>query len=228
MSTRTRTRLVALLALYIDFIFVNATVGLASFLVGRGMGFLSGEGLAWAAELGVSATMVALGRALGLSAGKPLLRYAAAQAAPDNRTRLWANLLLGTLLVLDGLKQAVRWTRLDVVLPVFGVLETTPLKVALLIALGAFSIAAGCLILAFAPMARRAAAALLALEAISLALSWRVMPQGIALAQVARREAQGLPIRDGEIEFMQAVFPYMALASFAVLAGLLLLCRTRT
>jgi len=109
-ALRMRARLIFLLSLYIDFIFVAAVVGFASFLMGRAFGYVGGAGTPYIAELALSVTMVGLGRALGLSAGKPLLSYAANEATSGSGRRLWANLLLGTLLTLDGLKQMVRWT----------------------------------------------------------------------------------------------------------------------
>jgi len=93
--------------------------------------------------------------------------------------------------------------------------------------MGILSVMAGCLLLAFAPNSKRVAAASLLVSAISLALSWRVLPEGIERAQLARREFQNLPVREGEIELMQILFPYSSVAFFAVLLAVLYLCRMR-
>lgn len=60
--------------------------------------------------------------------------------------------------MLDGLKLVVRWSQLDVAVPVFGMVETTALKAVVLVAMGAVSVVAGEMLLAFRPMSRIAAA----------------------------------------------------------------------
>jgi hypothetical protein len=164
---------------------------------------------------------------LGLSLGEALLGHALEEADSERHRRLWPNLVLGTFLMLDGLKLMVRWSQLDVAVPVFGMVETTPLKVVVLIAMGLVSVVAGAMLLAFLPKSRLAAAGSLALSALSLALSWPVLDETIARVQVARREAQGLPIREGEIESMQAMLPFVSVAMLAVGIVLLLLSRER-
>jgi hypothetical protein len=143
------------------------------------------------------------------------------------RRRLWPNLLLGTLLILDGLKQAIRWTQLEATLPVFGLLEMTPLKVAASLSLGCLSAGAGLLLIAFAPAAKRFAAASIAGSTASLLLGWSALPEGIRQVTLARRAYQSRPVRDGEIEFLQIVTPYGAVALLVLLAALLYLCRAR-
>lgn len=207
-----RRNVIALLGLYVDFIFVGTIVALGSFFASRTFGHFAGTGMAWYAEIGVGVALTGLARALGLSVGKPLLAWAADQAEREAGLRLWPNLVLGTLLVLDGLKMMVRWSQLDATTPLFGLVETGPLKIVLLVATGAATVAAGSMLLAFAPRARLAAVAVLALLTASFATSWPVMDRAIALVVKARREAQGVPVREGEIEAMQA----MAAAMLAV------------
>ncbi len=121
----------------------------------------------------------------------------------------------------------IRWSQLDVAIPVFGMIDTTALKVIILIAMGIISFVAGAMVLAFMPRARLAAAGSLALSALSLAVSWPVLGEAIAQVQVARREAQGLPLREGEIEAMQSLLPAVSAGILAVAIILLLLCRER-
>ena len=205
-----RSKLISLLALYIDFIVVGTFMALGNYFVGRVMGYVSGTGLSWYGEIGAAFALTALARFLGLSMGQALLDYAIEEAEAGSPRRLWPNLILGTFLILDGLKTMVRWSQLDVALPVFGMIETTPLKIAALIGMGAISVVAGAMVLAFVPKARLAAAGSVALSTVSLVLSWPIIGEAIALAQTARREAQGLPLRQGELEAMQSMMPALS------------------
>ena len=222
-----RRTLVRLLALYIDFIVIGTFVALGNYAVGVATGYVPGIGNDWYVEIGVSAGLTALARMLGLSLGEALLDYALDEADSEQRRRLWPNLALGTFLMLDGLKLMVRWSQLDMAVPVFGMVETTAAKVVILVAMGLVAVVAGALLLAFNPGARLAASASLALAAISLAISWPVLREAIGRIQVARREAQGLPIREGEIEAMQAMLPVLSAGMLAICIVLLLLCRER-
>jgi hypothetical protein len=224
----TRRTLIRLLALYIDFIVIGTFVTLGNYAFGVAIGYIPGIGNSWYVEIGVSAGLTALARMLGLSLGEALLEYALDEADFERRGRLWPNLLLGTFLMLDGLKLMVRWSQLDVAVPVFGLVETTALKVIILVAMGLVSVVAGAMLLAFQPMSRLAAAGSLALSAFSLAMSWPVLEEAIERVQVARREAQGLPIREGEIESMQAMLPFLSVSMLAVGIVLLLLSRERS
>jgi hypothetical protein len=222
-----RRTLIRLLALYIDFIVIGTFVTLGNYAFGVAMGYIPDIGNNWYVEIGVSAGLTALARMLGLSLGEALLDYALDEADSERRGRLWPNLVLGTFLMLDGLKLMVRWSQLDIAVPVFGLVETTALKVVILVAMGVVSVVAGAMLLAFRPMARITAAGSLALSALSLAMGWSVLDEAIARVQVARREAQGLPISEGENESMQAMLPFLSVGMLAVCIVLLLLSRER-
>jgi hypothetical protein len=222
-----RRTLIRLLALYIDFIVIGTFVALCNYVAGLIAGYIPGIGNDWYVEIGVSAGLTALARMLGLSLGEALLDYALDEAGSETRRRLWPNLVLGTFLMLDGLKLMVRWSQLDVAVPVFGMIETTAIKMIVLIAMGAVSVVAGAMLLAFRPMSRIAAAGSLALSSLSLAISWPVLDEAIGRVQVARRQAQGIPIREGEIESIQAMLPFLSAGMFAVGIVLLLLSRER-
>jgi hypothetical protein len=222
-----RRTLVRLLTLYIDFIVIGTFVALGNYVAGIALGYVSGIGSDWYAEIGIAAALTALARALGLSMGEALLGHALDEIDSGAPRRLWPNLVLGTFLILDGLKMMIRWSQLDVVIPVFGMIDTTALKVIILIAMGIFSFVAGAMVLAFMPRARLAATGSLALSALSLAASWPVLGEAIAQVQVARREAQGLPLREGEIEAVQSLLPAVSAGILAVAIILLLLCRER-
>ncbi len=222
-----RRTLIRLLALYIDFIVIGTFVTLGNYAVGFAMGYVPGIGNAWYIEIGAAAGLTALARALGLSLGEALLEHALDEAQAGSPRRLWPNLVLGTFLMLDGLKLIVRWSQLDAVVPVFGLVETSVIKVVVLVAMGLLAVVAGAMLLSFTPGAKRLAAASLAVSALSLALSWPVMGEAIGRVQMARREAQGLPIREGEIEAMQAMLPLAAAGIIAIAIVLLLLCRQK-
>ncbi len=222
-----RRTLIRLLALYIDFIVIGTFVSLGNYVAGLALGYIPGVGQDWYAEIGVSAGLTALARALGLSMGQALLGYALDEVDSGSPRRLWPNLILGTFLMLDGLKMMVRWSLLYGAIPFFGMIETSPLKVVILIAMGLVSVVAGAMLLAFLHRARLAAAVSLGLSALSLAISWPVLREAIGRVHVARREAQGLPIREGEIESMQALLPFFSIGMLVVTEIVLLLCRER-
>lgn len=213
-----RRNILPLLAFYLDFIIAHAFVTLAGAGLARaGIALadyggvfapLAEPGKARLAGFGLAALLVLVFRRLNAAPGTWLVAVAGSWWGDPARPRLWPNLLLGTFFVLDGLKQAVRWSQLDAVLPVFGLLETGPLKIAVLLAMGALYIASGAMLLRLAPRARLAGLAALAASAVSLVMSLPVLPEGLARAQAARRAAQGLPMREGEIESLQAMLPW--------------------
>ena len=129
--------------------------------------------------------------------------------------------------MLDGLKLMVRWSQLDVAAPVFGMVETTAIKVIVLVAMGAVSVVAGAMLLAFAgePGLRRRPR--WPFPHYRSQQAGRCSDEAIAQVQVARREAQGLPLREGEIEAMQSLLPVVSAGMLAVTIILLLLCRER-
>lgn len=223
-----RRTLIRLLALYIDFIVIGTFVTFGNYAFGVAMGYIPGIGNNWYVEIGVSAGLTAIARIIGLSPGEALLDYALDEADSETRRRLWPNLVLGTFLMLDGLKLMVRWSQLDVAVPVFGMVETTALKVIVLVGMGAVSLIAGAMLLAFQLRSRIAAAGSLALSALSLVVSWPVLDEAIGRVQVARRQAQGIPIREGEIESMQAMLPFLSAGMLVVCIVLLLLSREQS
>ena len=80
-----RRTLIRLLALYIDFIVIGTFVTLGNYVAGIALGYVSGVGSDWYVEIGVSAALTALARALGLSMGEALLDYAMEKSTPARR-----------------------------------------------------------------------------------------------------------------------------------------------
>ena len=223
-----RRTLISLLALYIDFIVIGTFMALGNYFIGLALGYVAGVGLAWYGEIAAAAGLTALARLLGLSLGQALLDYALEEAEADSPRWLWPNLVVGTFLILDGLKMMVRWSQFDVAIPVFGMIETTPLKAVVLVAMGAVSFFAGAMVLAFVPKARLAAAGSIALSTVSLFASWPVLGEAIARVQAARREAQGLHLREGEIDAMQSLLPVISLGGLVVCDAFIWLSRERS
>ena len=223
-----RAKVLWLLSVYIDFIFVSAVVGVAVIAAGEAVEALVAPEFAFLVEWGVSLVLVALGRVLGVSLGKWLLSYARQEVEAGSAGRLWPNLALGTLLMLEGLKGMVRWTELGTTMPAFGLVETTALKIVLLLASGALNVLAGAMLVAFATGAKRVATLSIALIALSLALSWRILPEAVERTLLVRRALEGRPIREGEIEFMQMIVPPFTAAMLAVCLLLVYLSRERT
>ncbi|MDX6804658.1 hypothetical protein [Terrihabitans rhizophilus] len=207
----------ACLPIYLDFLLVWTVVHLCSYFMGLGT---EGYGIT-----AVSALVALAQSKLELSPGVQLLEPAQVESAEGRRT--WPNLLLGTLLILEGTKNLVRWTELEAVLPVYGLVDTSPLKILLLLAIGSLSIAAGILLLRFTRLGLALAAAMIVVDLGSIIVGWPLFSDAIAKVTIARRELQGLPVRPGEIEFMQTVMPAWLLVALALFMVLLTFARVR-
>ncbi len=79
-----------------------------------------------------------------------MLARAIREDETGSTARQWPNLVLGTLGVLSGLKEFVRWTLPGDGLPFLFMVEETPLKLAALTVNGALYIFGGVLLLRFA------------------------------------------------------------------------------
>lgn len=134
----------------------------------------------------------------------------------------WLTILLGVLLILEGTKHLVRWTQMLVPQPVFGAFPDDIVLVIIHVALGISSILAGYWFLKLNLKGFYLAVSVAVINIISDTLSWNLWDPVVEKMVFARRELQGIPIRDGEVEFMQALFPegMILMASFAVIAML--------
>lgn len=141
--------------------------------------------------------------ALGISWTSTGLSVDAALA----RRETWWTIAAGVLLVLEGSKNLVRWTEGLTPPPLFGVgLEPGPSFLAISL-VGALNVAAGLLVLRMRPIGALIAILGSAAELASFALGGEALASWIVRRTLERRELQGLPVREGEIEFMQAVLP---------------------
>ena len=190
-----------LLALYIDFLFANVACFLLAYLLGAENWF-SGYGVYIPALL-----MAALAKTAPMfSIGKRFLsidQNGLVDSAIYDRESVWL-MILATLLTLDGTKQLVRWAQLSG-WPILGIQPTGIYEMCIYILLGAVSITAGYLLFKLDWRGFSLTLAYLVFGVANLMVSWPLMNKIIADRTVERRAIQGLPVRPGEIEFMQTV-----------------------
>ena len=200
-----------LLAVYIDFLFFTALWEPIAWVVRS-----QGIELRWAAGLVAFAALDwVVVRFLGTSPGSWALGIVRDTEGPSVehtlRTReAWWTMLLGTLLVLEGSKNLVRWTQGLPPLPIFTSGPDELAFVAISV-LGIANMAAGLLALRCRPIGPLIALGGSALAALAYAVSWPRIDSWIARRVEVRRALQGREVRADEIELMQAMFPKMVI-----------------
>lgn len=135
----------------------------------------------------------------------------------------WLTMLLGVLFILEGTKQLVRWTQMFVPMPFFGLVPGDSAQVLIHIVLGVSSVLAGYWFLKLNIKGLYLGVSLALVSIVSDVLSWNLWDPAVAQMVIARRELQGRPVREGEIEFMQSLSPEAMLvaAGLAIIAMLL-------
>jgi len=143
---------------------------------------------------------------------------------PDIRSReSWLTMLLGVLFLLSGTKLLVRWTQIDAVWPYFGLVPEPAPHIAISVVFGVVTVAAGAMILKLMRAGQLLGIGVSAVHIVSAILSWPLW-DGLVEKQVhARRALQGVPVRDGEVAFMQALFPEALIALSVFFIVLLLI-----
>jgi hypothetical protein len=142
------------------------------------------------------------------------------QVDPDiNKRENWLTILLGVLFILEGTKQLVRWIDQPVHWPIFGMVPDQNIQIILSILGGLLFLVAGYLFLKLKPAGILLGLVLVIGIIVSSIISWSLWDETVAKMVIARRELQGLPVRDGEIEFMQTLMPEGIVAA-AVIIGL--------
>ncbi len=91
--------------------------------------------------------------------------------------------------------------------PVFGFFPDDLTQIIIHAVLGGASILAGYWFLKLNIKGFYLAISVAIVNIVSDALSWNLWDPVVEEMVLARRELQGLPVRDGEIEFMQSLFP---------------------
>lgn len=156
------------------------------------------------------------------------INLASGAVEPDTFQReSWLTILIGVLLILEGTKQSVRWTQINVPIPAFGFFPDEFTQIAIHVAFGISTIVAGYWFLRLEIWGMYLGILLCFLSMISDALSWKLWDPVVANIVTARKEFQGRPVRDGEIEFMQQVMPEGMLIAAALLIVAMLLTYKR-
>ncbi len=119
----------------------------------------------------------------------------------------WLSILLGVLLILEGTKQIVRWTQMFVSQPAFGFFPDEATQILIHLAFGVLSILAGYWFLKLDIRGFIAGIGVAVINLISYALSWKLWDPVVEQMVLKRKEIQGVPVRDGEIEMMQSLLP---------------------
>ena len=194
-----------LLALYLDYLVFSAVFQPVAWAL-RSMApadnwllslavFLGLRGVAWALKL------VTPGQwALGIHGGQ----VATVEPRILERERWWTA-TAGTLLVLEGSKNVVRWTQGLPVEPLLGLASPEWIATVAITILGGLNVAAGLLVLRTRSAGAAIGIGVLGAEVLAAMIHREAFQQWAGQAVVARRALQGLPVREGEVEMMQSL-----------------------
>jgi hypothetical protein len=123
----------------------------------------------------------------------------------------WWTAAAGTLLVLEGSKNLVRWTQGMPVEPLLGLSAPAWMAITAITIFGGLNLAAGLLVLRTRLIGAVIGIGVLGVEALAAIIHRDDFREWAGQAVEARRALQGLPLREGEVEMMQAmtatVFP---------------------
>ncbi|MEH6347120.1 MAG: hypothetical protein V7785_18635 [Bermanella sp.] len=203
-----------LLAWYIDFLFFMTLWGLLTY-------FLSLENSLpiWAPYLTFLVVRTVATKFVGsigysfLSIDKDSLSVNQDIFSKEN----WLTILLGVVLLLEGTKQLVRWTQMFVSQPAFGFFPDESTQVLIHLVFGVLSILAGYWFLKLDIRGFMVGMGVASMNLISDGLSWKLWDPIVEKMIVSRREVEGLPVREGEIEMMQSFMPE-GLVVFAIVS----------
>lgn len=139
----------------------------------------------------------------------------------------WLTILIGVLCVLEGSKQLVRWAMWTPPLPIFGLPTNQGSFATYSIVLGGMLIYTGYTFLRLKQVGFWLGLCIAASTAASAVMSWN---QWDSIAQemvIRRRTFQGLPVRVGEVEFMQSILPEALVASLLLSVVAMIFARKR-
>ncbi|MFW2438666.1 MAG: hypothetical protein ACN4GR_04780 [Arenicellales bacterium] len=119
----------------------------------------------------------------------------------------WLTVLLGVLFILEGTKQLVRWTDVWVPQPFFGFIPGDLVQIVIHLFLGMTSILAGYWFLKLNIKGLYLGISVAFIGLVSDILSWNLWDPVVKQMVIARKEVQGRPVKEGEIEMMQALLP---------------------
>ncbi len=159
-------------------------------------------------------------RLLGITYGQAEGGRTALVVDPDLKKReSWATMLLAIVLLNQGAKDLVRWTQWHTPLPAFGFAVGNTGSIAFEMVLGVAGLYLGAEVL----RARKREVVTwgffyCGVMLLMLVANWSAWDGWIEREVHNRRAFQGLPVRDGEVEFMQGVFAPGMAAFITVLA----------
>jgi hypothetical protein len=191
------------LAWYLDFILFMALTRIATYFL-----LPSKELPFWMAFIVFVVVEVAANKTLG-SPGMHMLSINRNREVDPSifHRQNWLSILIGVFLILEGTKQLVRWTQFVVPKPFFGYLPDPFLQIILSIISGLILVATGYMFLKLNRFGLWLGLATAAGTVVSCMLSWQLWDQVVVEIVEARRECQGIPVRENEIEMMQLLMP---------------------
>lgn len=134
----------------------------------------------------------------------------------------WLTVMVGSGMVWSGMEEALRWIALPFPMPYFGLVASMGLDMVIALVHGSLYVAAGWLILRMSGWGLWLGLALGLADVCSIILSWSLWDKLVPFLVGFRRHAQGLPVREGEVEFMQFLLPEVVLViSLLVMVALL-------
>lgn len=119
----------------------------------------------------------------------------------------WWTILFGVLFILNGAKSMVRWTMWNTPMPFMGIELGATETLILKIISGGWEIILGIAVLRLSNITLPLGLGFFAVNFISTVLSWPLFNEWIQKETIARRAYQGIPVRPGEVEFMQNILP---------------------
>jgi len=225
MNPASRGRL--LLAAYVDYVLFTLVFEPGAWLLKRGGVQVTGWVVSLVLFVAVELLLVRLERSPGRAVLGIVALDGRQQVLPAWRAReRWWTMLLGTLGISEGAKEAVRWTFGLPPPPFMGLALDWDTRAAIVTTNGIVFILAGLGVLCTRVWGTVLGVAVCVVGIASWIASWSQVPAWVAARTIARRNAQGLPVREGEIEMMTRVLPGGALFG-AVMGGLLLVLALR-
>jgi hypothetical protein len=207
------------LVLYLDYLLFNAVYEPTAWMLNHG-----GPPSNWLVALAIFAALRAVvwlmrwaspgSWALGIVT-EPVV----AQDSKILGREAWWTAAAGTLLILEGSKNLVRWTQGLPVEPLLGSGSPEWLAVLAKSALGALNVLAGLLVLRTNWAGAVIGMGVLGVELFASLVYRAEFQEWAAHAVVARRALQGIPVRAGEIQFMQTLA--INVTPFAIGVGLI-------
>jgi hypothetical protein len=217
-----------LLGIYLDFILIEAASTLIIYAAAAVV--LQYIPIEWVTPVQMASSLILalILKYSGLSVGAWLLEEAKFERKQDTKIRQWPNLMLGTILILSGLKSMVRWMENDGLQPFFYMLDPTSIKIALIMVEGAALVVAGAMILKFMPWSKTVAGVLIIFGAARATFAFFVTPDQMRLTTIRALENRGREVREDLLDAMWPIASYSIAGIVLLMVVLLYLCRRRS